>query len=250
MPARIVPLEKPKRLRPVKMGCDEPINAKLSNQGPLVKDLYEKTFTQLILGRAGSGKTALMTQLVGQTMRECFEWVYLIIPPSSLEDIEEHDNIFNELPEEQKYPDLTPEVLEEIYHQCIANKSLGEHSLVIVDDFQYKLKDKPIEKALQKFVISMRHVFGSVIILQQNYKSLTKKTRSNASSIITFFSSKNEMEDLFDETFKRSKQDYLDLMRCAFKKDYDWIAISTRSNKAYAKFDAIRFDDDDDVEAK
>jgi hypothetical protein len=166
------------------------------------------------------------------------------MPAESRNDIHEHDNIFDVLPPTQLFDDMTPEVLEEIYLQCAVNKALGEYSLLIVDDFQERLKDKTMKPILEKFILKMRHVYCSVIILQQNYKGLSNRARANANVVITFKNNKPELEQIFEEVFDRKKQDFEDLVRLGFKNEHDWVALQTRRGHAYAGFDRIEFDDD------
>jgi len=166
------------------------------------------------------------------------------MPPESRQDIDERDNIFEELDQNQVFDDLTVENLDQIYDEMVVSKREGYYSLVLLDDFQNQMKDKLIAKALERFIIKMRHTYGSLIFLQQNFGKLHKKSRGLATTVISYNSGKQELEALFDEIFKRKRDEYRELMQVGFRQKHDWIAINTISGKVYKEFDLIEFDED------
>ena len=231
-------LKKP-NLKRVKMTCDEVIDKKLLAY-PMVEDCFSKNHFTIIIGRQGSGKTSLATQMIQDIFKNCYEWIYIFMPPESRSDLA-NDIFEKNLKDDQLYPDLTSENLENLYDILKSNKEYGENSLVLIDDFQNIFKDNDIAKSLEKLIIKLRHINTSIILLQQNFQKLPKKMRSLIFNLICFDLGKEELEDIFQEVIKKNKSQFMELLNFAFTKPHDWICVNTKSRKIYKGFDEIIF---------
>jgi KaiC/GvpD/RAD55 family RecA-like ATPase len=221
------------------MKCDKIIDKKLLEQGPMVADCFANHGFTVIVGKPGQGKTSLIVQFIDQIFRKCFHNIYLIMPPESREDLVK--DIFKVLPDANVFPDLTAEVLDDLYEKMKADKSFGETNLVLIDDFQNILKQPDIERSLERIIIKMRHTHSSIYLLNQNFQKLSKKMRSLASNVILFDLGKQELVDVFDESFKGYKKDFVGLMQIAFVNPHDWICLNQKSRRIYRMFDLIEF---------
>ena len=147
------------------------------------------------------------------------------------------------MPDECLYNDLTEENLHEVYEKMKESSSNGEHSLLLIDDFQVSLKDPSVIAVLQKIVTEMRHLRTTIFLLQQNFQALAKKLRELISNVITFNVGKSQLNKMFDEIIQLDKDKYQQLIDFSFKEKNDWIAININGNRnIYRMFDKIIFD--------
>ncbi|HEY9701163.1 MAG TPA: ATP-binding protein, partial [Allocoleopsis sp.] len=154
----IIENEKP-ILKPCKMICDKPLHPKLDKY-ELTK-LMNKHSTYLVIGKPGSGKTSLMHSLFSNSelFKKVFHEVRIIQPQSSRASMK--DNIFDNIPEERYYDDLTLDILHDIYTEMEAEES--EHPkkfnrCLIIDDMASKLKNHELSKFFYDLVIKRRHI--------------------------------------------------------------------------------------------
>ena len=90
------------------MVCDKKIHPKL--------DKYELTkflnchSTNLLIGKPGSGKTNLIYQIMKSITNKCYDKIYLFQPEKSRASMK--DKLFDQLPEDQKFEELSFENLE------------------------------------------------------------------------------------------------------------------------------------------
>ena len=90
------------------MVCDKKIHPKF--------DKYELTkflnchSTNLLIGKPGSGKTNLIYQIMKSITNKCYDKIYLFQPEKSRASMK--DKLFDQLPDDQKFEELTFENLE------------------------------------------------------------------------------------------------------------------------------------------
>jgi ABC-type branched-subunit amino acid transport system ATPase component len=233
----IIQLKKP-NLHKIKMNCDECIDEKLL-QYPMVADVWSHTSFNIIVGKMGSGKTSLMTNLVKNVFKKCFAKIYIFIPESSRKSID-NDIFGRNLPEDQIFDELTEENLEYVYNRLQENTEEGDYSLLIIDDFQVQLKDIRIVAILDRIITKMRHLRCTVFLLNQNYNKLVKNLRLIVSNIILFNVGKSSLDFIFDETIQLDKKKYQALIENCFVNKNDWILINVNgSKKIYRMFDEV-----------
>jgi DNA replication protein DnaC len=209
----------------------------------MTADLFSRTSFNVILGKMGQGKTSLITNLVKNVFKKCFEHMIIFIPAGSRRSIE-NDIYGKNLPSADLYDTLTEENLDEVIEKIEEASEEGENTLLIIDDFQAALKDPDVLARLQKIVTRMRHMRTTIFILQQNFQKLPKFLRELVTNVITFNIGKSQLTKLFDETVQIDKDKFQALTDIAFRDKNDWIAINVNgSRNIYKGFDRIVFDE-------
>jgi DNA replication protein DnaC len=234
-------LEKPD-FKKVKMLCDDVIDQKILKY-PMSADLFSRTSFNVILGKMGQGKTSLITNLVKNVFKKCFEHIIIFIPAGSRRSIE-NDIYGKNLPSADLYDTLTEENLDEVIEKIEEAADECENTLLIIDDFQAALKDPDVLARLQKIVTRMRHMRTTIFILQQNFQKLPKFLRELVTNVITFNIGKSQLTKLFEETVQIDRDKFQALTDIAFREKNDWIAINVNgARNIYRGFDRIVFDE-------
>ena len=234
---KIEVLNKP-ALQKVKMNCDDIIDKKLL-EFPMVEDVWSRSSFNIIVGKMGSGKTSLITNLVKTVFRKCFHNIYCFIPSNSRMSID-NDIYGKNLPENQLFDTLTEENINSVYEELQENSKEDEYSLLIIDDFQTSLKNPLILKSLAKIITKMRHLRTTIFLLQQNYQALDKSLRELTSNLILFNVGKSQLDKIFDESIQLDKNKYQELIDISFKEKNDWILINLNGQRnIYRMFDKI-----------
>lgn len=229
-------LEKPK-LPTTIMNCDNIINKKLLKY-PMTEQCFSTSSFNLICGRMGQGKTSLITSFVKTFFKKSFHYIYIIIPNNSRLSIQ--DDIFGKhLPKDQIYDDLTEECLDEIYKKMKEARINGFNSLLIIDDFQTKLKNKEIQKKLGLIITEMRHIKATIFLLQQNFQKLNKSLRELTTNIIFYNLGKSQLKKIFDEVVPMKEEVFLEICDTCFVDKHDWMCINIPNQKIYKKFDEV-----------
>jgi hypothetical protein len=226
----IIENESPK-LKVCKMMCDGGLHEKLNN--------YELTSflnghsTTLMIGKPKSGKTSLLYSFLKskEILRNVFDKVFLFQPSASRESMK--DKIFESLPEDQKFEELSLDNLMEV------QGSLDGNSLIIFDDMTAYLKNKEVEKKLRELVFNRRHLHLSIIFLVQSWVSVPPQIRRIFNNIFIFKTSKNEMEKIWEEVVEQHKDLVLPIMKIVFNEPHSYLFINTDSQRLFRKFDEI-----------
>ena len=195
----------------------------------------------LIVGKPGSSKTTLLLNLMckrGKMYNKKFDRVYLFSP--SLGSID--DCPFEELPEDQKYEELSYEILSGVLEEI---KDSGEKVLFIMDDVVNDMKkEHHLEKLLCKVLMNRRHQCGaggslSVWITTQVYNKVPAPVRKCASQLV-MYETKNRMEldSLFNEVIVGLKKDeWYQLLKYVWDKKFNFLFLDSTKpfNQMYHK---------------
>ena len=184
---------------------DEPLSAHL-NDVPLLSYL-NKSFACSFIGRAGSGKTSLMTGLLQTTkkLKKVFNKIYLFMPSYSRSSMKEC--IFDCLPQDQIYNELTLETLSDVYNKLQENTDEKLKSLIIFDDVQDAFKGE-CEKLILKIINNRRHLRTSLMVIAQSYKKISLDVRKALTNHFLFNLSKEDYDIIHDERIYIAKQDW------------------------------------------
>jgi hypothetical protein len=245
---RIISLEKPS-LPKVKMNVDNLIDEKLKKY-PAIEKCFGTSNTTLISGGPGSGKTTFIIQMLKTIFKKVFHNIYVIIPQNSLQSIDPKDNVFQQyLEPENIYNTYDVETLETIYDKLQEDSSEGHYSLLIVDDFGDKLKQKLEAKMLEKMFLKNRHLRLTSFILCQNFGQMPKNIREITNNCILFNTNKSQNEKFFNQMFNFKKQEFDEVMKL-LSTTHDYLLISLKHKKLYYNWDEIVFDDEDEKDKK
>ena len=215
------------------MNCDMKLHPKL--------DEYDLTkfmnchATNLIIGKPVSGKTNLLYSLFKskKMFNRVYDKVFLFQP--SLSRASMKDKIFDTLPDDQKFDELTLENLE------LVNENLDEdgNNCLILDDMGAYLKDNTTRKLLKEMVYNRRHKHLSIFFLVQTWYSVEKDLRKLFSSIFIFRVSKQELENIFEEVVEQRKEIIGDVAKLVFDEKYNFLFLNTDSGRMFKNWDEI-----------
>jgi hypothetical protein len=174
--------------------------------------------------------------------RGVYENIYIIIPPTSRQSIE---NSFFEknLPDENIYDELSIENLEEIQDRIEANSEAGERTLLIMDDVQKDLKNNDIRKLVLHLNNNKRHLKLSIWLLAQNFTKMEKQLRMNLTDLIVFKVGKVELQNIFDELVETDQPTFKKIQKYLFKDPYDFMYLNTNSQRLFSNWNEIMIED-------
>lgn len=225
------------------MKCDEPLAPHLNNYE--VTKFMNSHSINLLIGKPGSGKTSLLYSLFKtrgkkKIFRKVFTHIYLFMPQQSRSSLK--DNIFDVLPDDKKYSELTVDNLEDVISR-IKTSDPDENSVIIFDDMGAYLKNADTRRAFKELVYNRRHLHVSIFFLVQSWLSLEKDLRKLFSNIICFRVAKAEMENLFNEVIEQKKDQLHDVMKIVYDKPHQWMFINTDSGRIFKMWDELIFND-------
>jgi hypothetical protein len=196
------------------INIDVPLHKKL-DKIPLLKHM-NRFFSCAVIGRAGSGKTSLVTGLLKtpKLMNKIFDRIYVFMPANSRASMK--NSIFDQLPDEQLFADLDDQSLSECFTSVEQNARDGKTSLIIFDDVQQFFKGT-CEHLLLHMVNNRRHNKLCLMFIAQSYKKIPKMIRSACTDFFIFHVSKEDLISLHRELIDCSDS-YWDFVRTSFIK--------------------------------
>ena len=221
-----------------KMLVDVPIHKKLEKY-EMIDTCFNRSNFSIFAGKMGSGKTSTVVSLLKNVFKKCFHTIIVIIPEGSRMSID-NDFLGRNIPADQLFGEISPEILEGIYERMKEEAKEGYKSLLIIDDFGAMLKDKNLTRSLAKIITKIRHLKTSVWLLQQNLKQLPKLLRELVSNVIFFDLGKSQLQFLFDELIPLSKDNFERVSDYLFGGENDthsYGVINTRTRKLYKGID-------------
>ena len=202
---RLLIHNKPKLKMP-EFKVDEPLSKHLEDD-PLLSNM-NKSFCCGLIGKAGSGKTSLMVSFLQtpKKFKKVFNKIYVFMPNSSRNSMK--NNIFDILPEDQLFEDVSYEILSEVYERLLESTENNHKSLLVFDDVQSYLKNKEVEVNLLHIIANRRHLRCSFFIIAQNYNKIPKNIRQSFTDIFLFNVGKEEYINIYEENINLSKDDF------------------------------------------
>lgn len=223
------------------MICDGGLHPKLNNYD-LTKFLNGHE-TNLMIGRPASGKTSLLYSFFKspKIYRKVFHNIYLFQPSHSRASMK--DNIFEKIPEEQRYDELDYESLNTVM-ETIKSEDKKYNNCIIFDDMTASLKNHDVKKLLKELIFNRRHLRTTIIFLVQTWYSIEKDIRKLFSNIFCFRVAKQELSSIFDEVVE-SKAKYMnDIAKMVFDKPYKYLFINVNSQRLFDGFDELIFEEE------
>lgn len=218
------------------MSCDSILHEKLEKY-EMINHLNRHS-TNLLIGRPGSGKSSLLWSFFKSKhmFRKVFHTIFYFSPENSRNSMK--DNIFDKLPESQKFSELTFENLNEVY-QIIKNGEKNQKFCIIYDDMGAYLKNPDTLKLFKMMCMNKRHLHLSQFFLVQTWYSVLKDIRRLFDNMFIFKVSKDELSNIFQEAVEVNKDKVVEISNVVFDKKYEYLMINIESKKMYKCFDEL-----------
>jgi len=229
-----------------KLLCDDMLHKKLETFA--ITSLMNKSFACAVLGRAGSGKTSLVSALLESKglFNKVFDKILLFMPPNSRKSIQ--DSCFDTLPQNQVYDGLTLATLQSAFAIAENMSRDDKHTLIIFDDVQQYFKGE-CEPLLVHMLNNRRHNRLSMFFVAQTYKKLPKMARMGLSDVFMFNLSKDDMLSIFDElveisqnAFFKAVEFYKRMIKQTNKKMF--LYLNTTSQRLFIDWDELAVSED------
>jgi AAA15 family ATPase/GTPase len=220
------------------MLCDKPLHKKL--------DAYDLTkflnchSTNLIVGKPGSGKTSMLYSFMKskKLLAKVYDKIYLFQPEQSRQSMK--DKLFDQLPDDQKFDELTVENLDYIKD----NLDEDENVAILFDDMGAYLKNKDTKKTLKEFIMNRRHYHISIYFLVQTWYSIEKDIRKLFSNLFIFKCSRHEMLNITSEMIEQHNDKINEIVKIVYDKPHNFLFINVDSQRMFRCFDELIFHDD------
>jgi hypothetical protein len=232
MSIKIIEHEKPK-LPHCEILCDSKLADKLDNFE--LTSFLNNHSTTLFIGKPKSGKTSLLYSFFKskKLMNKVFDTIILFQPSASRASMK--DPLFDRIPQEQKFDELTLENLQ------LAESMLKPdgNNIILIDDMTAYLKDKGVLQKLKQLCFNRRHLHCSIFFLVQTYYSVPKEIRKVFTILFVFIVSKNELSAIWDELIEYPTEYILPVLKLIYDKPYQFLFINTDSQRLFKNWDEL-----------
>jgi KaiC/GvpD/RAD55 family RecA-like ATPase len=196
--------------------------------------------TNLIVGKPGSGKTSMLYSFMKskKLLAKVYDKIYLFQPEQSRQSMK--DKLFDQLPDDQKFDELTVENLEYIKD----NLDEEENVAIIFDDMGAYLKNNETRKLLKELIMNRRHYHISIYFLVQTWYSIEKDIRKLFSNLFIFKCSRHEMLNITSEMIEQHNDKINEIVKIVYDKPHNFLFINVDSQKMFKGFDELIFRDD------
>jgi hypothetical protein len=223
------------------MNCDEGLHDKL-NDYELTKFLNSHS-TNLLIGRPRSGKTSLLYSFFksNKILKRCFHTIYIFQPKQSRASMS--DKLFDSLPEDQIYDELNYENLQNVLERIRLDADEGFNSAIIFDDQTAYLKNKETLKLFKELIFNRRHLHTSLYFCVQTWFSVPKDLRRLWSNIFIFKTTKEELNNIWEEVIEQRKELIDDVRKLVYDKPYQYLFVNVDTQRLFKNFDEIILDE-------
>jgi hypothetical protein len=157
---------------------------------------------------------------------------------------QDKNNPFTDLPEDQIYSELDIDTLEAIYQRLQNWADQKEDTLVIIDDFASSLKDKQLLKLFNSIINNRRHLYTSVWMSVQTYRSILLSNRRTINYLVMFKpANKKEIDAVWEEMSMLSKDDFVNVIKYVFDRPHEFLVLDRDNDTMYKGFNQIKISD-------
>jgi hypothetical protein len=149
------------------------------------------------------------------------------------------DKLFDNLPDEKKYEELTYDNLLNVMN-TIKNEKTEYNNCILIDDMTAYLKDKEVLKLFKELIWNRRHLRTSIYFLTQSWYSIPKELRRVFSSLFIFKTSIEEFQNIADELFEIKKDIIPDLRKFVYDKPYEFLFVNIDTQRYFKGWDEIQ----------
>jgi hypothetical protein len=235
MPSITLKINQKPQMPHCEMQCDTTLHKKLDKY-ELTK-FYNKHSTNLFIGKPKSGKSSLLYSLFKGCFSKVWDKIYYFSPELSRASMV--DNIFDTLPDDQKYSEMNYENLNDCVEKIKMNAEEGLNSCIIYDDMGAYLKNRDVLNLFKELCMNKRHYHVSQFFLVQTWYSVVRDVRRLFDNITVFRVSKDELTNIFEEVVEQKKDLVQDLAKFVFDRPYQWLFLNTDSQRLFKCFDEI-----------
>lgn len=215
------------KIKPPKMGCDYQLSKK-----PIQEPFSNKSFSMLISGKPGSGKTSFLMSILNQKgsnriYRRVFKHILIVSP--SLSSLPE--GLLEGIPQDQLFENFDESISDMINtnNESYLEKPEKNYSqLLILDDVASFLKQKANMVFLNKMFFNRRHKRLSIILTTQYIYQVPKSVRANVSDVILFQPTTSELETIRKEFIPMKKDKFIDFIKFIFRDPHDTLFINEK----------------------
>jgi len=196
------------------------------------------SFNMVLVGKPGSGKSSLATNIITNPLRKKYHSIFIVIPKNSMNSYA--CNPFQSINEDQIFHDLTIDTLLEIHGRVSANSEENLNSLLYIDDQAANLKKSNIQQTFKELLYNRRHLRLGIINSVQRLTTIPKALRAVTQLLIIFKpANKAEGNILFDEMVNLERAEFVKLMNYTFRDKHDHLLIVLHQDKYYRNFNKI-----------
>jgi len=219
--------------------CDGGIHEKLNNYD-FTKQFNKHSFTYIVAPPA-SGKSNFTQNLFKQKklLKKCYHHLYIFDASSS----SLKDNIFNKLPDNQKFTELNEENLN-LVRNTIENYPKDENTLILIDDCASALKNKSLYTDFLRLIANRRHIQCSVIVISQVYNLLPLPLRKLVNNLIILNPRMKEFNLMNEEYFNLEQKNIKKIKDFFFNVKYNFLMYCPDENIYFKNFNKVIIDED------
>lgn len=225
--------------------CDGGIHEKLNNYD-FTKQFNKHSFTYIV-APPQSGKSNLIQNLFKQKqlLKKCYHHIFYVCPSSS----SLKDDVFNKLPENQRFLELNLETLESIKNRC-ESYDKDEKAIIVLDDVAKELKNIDLYKLFLRIIANRRHIGGgvSIIVISQVYNLLPLVLRKMVNNLIILNPRMKEFTLMNDEYFNLDHKNIKKIKEFFFDAKYNFMMYCPDENIYFKNFNKVIVDEDDNQE--
>lgn len=237
-----IKLNESPNITPCKMLCDEVLHEKLNNYD--LTQFMNSHETNLFIGKPKSGKTSLLYSFFKspKLFRKVFHNIFLFQPSHSRASMK--DNLFDKIPEDQKFDELNEASLE-IVMTTIKCEDKKYNNCIIFDDMTAYLKNHETLKLFKELIYNRRHYRTSIFFLVQTWYSVHSDIRKLFSNIFIFRVNKREIQSIFEEVIE-GKDKYRDeICKLVYNEPFKYLFVNLNSQRFFDGFNELLIDEDE-----